>query len=149
MKKKYRILTAGGFVLFFLLLLLYFFIFENRYTERSLFFIDPVSREIMLEYRVVPEKNDMEKNIEILINEIFLGSSVLFRENIFPAGTKAVHVLFRKGKVYVDLNENAVFKNRGCSLSFEESADIFRKSVRFNFPAVDEIVLTVKGILPK
>ena len=38
---------------------------QKNYTERTLFFVEPVSKAVVMEHRLIAEKNDLELNVEL------------------------------------------------------------------------------------
>ena len=147
--KKRRMIFFAALLLFVAFSVVWFFTAENRYTERSLFFLEPVSREVVMEHRLIAEKHDTEKNIELLVKDVLLGSSLLVRDGIFPADTNLNHLLLRNGTVYADLSMDAVFAEPGMGLAFSESLDILRRTILFNFPGIESVTITVNGLQPE
>lgn len=148
MKKGWLIYFISLFV-FVSFSVIWFFNAENRFTDRSLFFVEPVSRAVVMEHRLIAEKHDTEKNIELLVKDALLGSSLLVRDNIFPERTRLNQLLYRNDIVYADLSIEAVLSATHTGLSFEESTDILRRTISFNFPSVKGICITVNGNLPR
>ena len=82
---------------------------QNVYTERTLFFVEPVSKAVVMEHRLIAEKHDLELNVELLIKDELLGPSLLVRDSVFPSGTRLNHVLLRDDILYADLSPEAMF----------------------------------------
>ena len=121
---------------------------QNVYTERTLFFVEPVSKAVVLEHRLIAEKHDLVLNAELLIKDELLGPSLLVRDSVFPAGTRLNHVLFRDDILYADLSIEAMFPSAHSGLNFRDSIKILEKTISFNFPQVKNIVVTIDGSIP-
>ncbi len=121
---------------------------QHAYTERTLFFVEPVSQAVVLEHRLIAEKHDLEQNVELLIKDELLGPALLVRDSVFPAGTRLNHVLLRDGILYADLSIDAMFPSAHSGLNFYDSIKILEKTISFNFPQIDNIVITIDGSIP-
>ena len=121
---------------------------QKNYTERTLFFVEPVSKAVVMEHRLIAEKNDLELNVELLIKDELLGPALLVRDSVFPSGTRLNHVLLRDGVLYADLSLKAMFPSAHSGLNFQDSIRILEKTVSFNFPEIKNIVVTIDGSIP-
>ncbi len=121
---------------------------QKNYTERTLFFVEPVSKAVVMEHRLIAEKNDLELNVELLIKDELLGPALLVRDSVFPSGTRLNHVLLRDGLLYADLSLEAMFPSAHSGLNFQDSIRILEKTVSFNFPEIKNIVVTIDGSIP-
>ena len=121
---------------------------NNFYTERTLFFVEPVSQAVVMEHRLIAEKHDLELNLELLIKDELLGSSLLVRDSVFPAGTKLNHIMLRDDILYVDLSSEAIYPSAHSGLNFRDSIRILEKTVNFNFPEIKNMVVTIDGSIP-
>ena len=121
---------------------------QKNYTERTLFFVEPVSKAVVMEHRLKDKKNDLELNVELLIKDELLGPALLVRDSVFPSGTRLNHVLLRDGVLYADLSLEAMFPSAHSGLNFQDSIRILEKTVSFNFPEIKNIVVTIDGSIP-
>ncbi|MBQ3319540.1 MAG: GerMN domain-containing protein [Spirochaetia bacterium] len=121
---------------------------QSVYTERTLFFVEPVSKAVVLEHRLIAEKHDLELNVELLIKDELLGPVLLVRDSVFPTGTRLNHVLLRDGTLYADLSSEAMFPSAHSGLNFNDSIRILEETIRFNFPEIEKIVVTIDGSIP-
>ena len=121
---------------------------QNVYTERTLFFVEPVSKAVVMEHRLIAEKHDLELNVELLIKDELLGPSLLVRDSVFPKGTRLNHILFRDDILYADLSIEAMFPSAHSGLNFKDSIQILEKTISFNFPKIENIVVTIDGSIP-
>lgn len=127
---------------------LYHFRRQSVYAERTLFFVEPVAKAVVMEHRLIAEKHDLELDVELLIKDELLGPALLVRDSVFPAGTRLNHVMLRSGTLYADLSIEAMFPSAHSGLNFEDSIQILKKTISFNFPQIEQIVITVDGSVP-
>ena len=127
---------------------IHFYRSQHVYTERTLFFVEPVSKAVVMEHRLIAEKDDLELNAELLIKDELLGPALLVRDSVFPAGTRLNHVLLRDGTLYADLSIEAMFPSAHSGLNFRDSIRILEETIRFNFPQIGQIVITIDGSVP-
>ena len=127
---------------------IHFYRSQHVYTERTLFFVEPVSKAVVMEHRLIAEKDDLELNAELLIKDELLGPALLVRDSVFPAGTRLNHVLLRDGTLYADLSIEAMFPSAHSGLNFRDSIWILEETIRFNFPQIGQIVITIDGSVP-
>lgn len=147
MKRVFQILISLALVAL-VVFAAFFYRAQKVYTERTLFFVEPVSKALVLEHRLIAEKYDLELNVELLIKDELLGSSLLVRDSVFPSGTRLNHVFFRDNVLYADLSSEAMFPSAHSGLNFEDSIRILEKTISFNFPQINNIVVTIDGSIP-
>ena len=147
MKRVFRIIVSAALIALVVFGLCYYR-GQHAYTERTLFFVEPVSKAVVLEHRLIAEKHDLELNVELLIKDELLGSALLVRDSVFPSGTKLNHVLFRDGKLYADLSIEAMFPSAHSGLNFRDSIRILEETISFNFPQIEDIIITIDGSIP-
>jgi phosphatidylserine decarboxylase len=147
--KDYLFLTILGIWVFSLLLalFLYFFVHEKE-VERILYFPRYNAAELEGEVRRLPKKADREKDIELLLREIILGPFDIHHARVLPKDTDVESLLLRKGRVYVDFSLDPVLKQEGSLLSLSERIAAVKRTIRFNFPSVEEIMVTFGGQSP-
>ena len=126
----------------------FYFRHQSVYTERTLFFVEPVSKAVVMEHRLIAQKHDPELDVELLIKDELLGPSLLVRDSVFPAGTRLNHIMLRSGILYADLSIEAMFPSAHSGLNFEDSIRILEETIRFNFPEIKNIVITIDGSIP-
>ena len=145
-----RVFQISAFVALIALVVsgLCYYRWQHVYTERTLFFVEPVSKAVVLEHRLIAEKHDLELNVELLIKDELLGSALLVRDSVFPAGTRLNHVLLRDGILYADLSIEAMYPSAHSGLNFRDSIQILEKTISFNFPQIENIVITIDGSIP-
>ncbi|MBO7429619.1 MAG: GerMN domain-containing protein [Spirochaetia bacterium] len=126
----------------------FYFRSQSVYVERTLFFVEPVAKAVVMEHRLIAEKHDLELNVELLIKDELLGPVLLVRDSVFPEGTKLNHILLRDGVLYADLSPEAMFPSAHSGLNFRDSIRILEKTISFNFPEIKNIVVTIDGSIP-
>lgn len=147
MKRVFQITVLLALIAF-VVFGIHFYRSQHVYTERTLFFVEPVSKAVVMEHRLIAEKNDLELNVELLIKDELLGPALLVRDSVFPAGTKLNHLLLRDGTLYADLSIEAMFPSAHSGLNFKDSIQILEKTITFNFPQIGDIVITIDGSVP-
>ncbi len=147
MKRVFQITVLLALIAF-VVFGIHFYRSQHVYTERTLFFVEPVSKAVVMEHRLIAEKNDLELNVELLLKDELLGPALLVRDSVFPAGTKLNHVLLRDGTLYADLSIEAMFPSAHSGLNFRDSIQILEKTITFNFPQIGDIVITIDGSVP-
>ena len=147
MKKVFQI-TVFLALIALVVFAVFYFKHQSVYTERTLFFVEPVSKAVVMEHRLIAEKHDLELNLELLIKDELLGPALLFRDSVFPSGTKLNHVMLRSGIIYADLSIEAMFPSAHSGLNFSDSIRILEDTIRFNFPEIKNIVVTIDGSIP-
>lgn len=147
MKRVLQIAVSVALAAFILTGALYFKV-QHTFIERTLFFVEPVSKAVVLEHRLIAEKHDLEQNVELLIKDELLGPSLLVRDSVFPAGTRLNHVLLRSGTLYADLSSEAMFPSAHSGLNLQDSIQILENTISFNFPQIKSIIITIDGSIP-
>ena len=147
MKRVFQI-TVSAALIALVAFSVYYYRHQNVYTERTLFFVEPVSKAVVMEHRLIAEKHDLEQNLELLIKDELLGPALLVQDSVFPTGTRLNHVLLRDGILYADLSIEAMFPSAHSGLNFEDSIRILRETISFNFPEIKTIVVTIDGSIP-
>ena len=122
---------------------------EYKMVERTFFFPEPVSKTLKTEYRLLPVQDTLEKNLELMVKEVFLGPSLLTLDRVFPDGARLNHIFLRDGILYIDMNSRAAMSDSMFWLTFPESLDILEKTLRKNYNGIDRIVFTVNGSIPE
>ena len=147
MRKAFQISVLSALLVLIVSASLYFRM-QHEYIERTLFFVEPVSKAVVMEHRLIADKKDLEQNIELLIKDELLGPSLLVRDSVFPDGTRLNHIMLRDGVLYADLSSEAMFPSAHSGLNFQDSIRILEETISFNFPGIESIIITVEGSVP-
>lgn len=117
-------------------------------SERVLFFPGNISDDISGERRVVTNFPALERDMEVLVEEVILGPTSLYRSRVLPKDTEIRVFMLRDNVLYVDLSRDALFGDDSVRLDFDESAAVLRRALQFNFRSLEDVVITVEGQLP-
>lgn len=120
---------------------------SNR-AERVLFFPGQIDPALQGESRVVPRHGDTERDIEVLISEIFLGPADLSRTRVVDRQSRVNAVIVREHTVYIDISPETMFLQQRLPLSLEEAFSAIEHTIGYNFRGIHNIVFTVGGQLP-
>ena len=141
------------FLLFLIVLItssVFFFRSSINRTDRIFFFPDHKSSNPIGETRKIPRiPFDKEKNMEIFVKELLLGPVSMNLDPLFSAGTKLEKILYRDKTVYLDLNFMALLPDKRAIHDFGGSIILVEKNIKFNFPHVENVVVTILGQIPE
>jgi len=143
--------TVFGSAFLFVLalsLVLFLSVADNK-QELVLFFPNDSNHQLTGEMRVVPKKGNIEGNIRELVNGLILGPEKLRHDRALAKDTSIRSLMVRGNHLYLDFSPDILFPEGDTSTGFSESLDAVRKSVKFNFPDIKKITITVNGELPK
>ena len=130
---------------FFFLSLVLFLTRPDRKDRFVLFFPSETTFEWTGEARNIPHKKEVEDSVHELLKELTLGPIRLRLENVLPPDTGLRSVLLREDVLYIDFTEHLAIFNAGMSVSFDTMLEGVKKSVLFNFPAINDIIIFVGG----
>jgi hypothetical protein len=122
----------------------------GAYYKRKLVLFFPVRGERVFtgEIRTLKRKLSEEENIRLLISELLLGPADILHDRLVSREARLKSVLFRDGKLYIDLSFNTLFSESENRLVFEEIIRGIKKSVYFNFRNVKKIFISIEGSQP-
>ena len=110
-----------------------------------MFFPDATSGEHRGERRAIPSQPNRELEIEYVLRELILGPTVLQLSRTLPRDTRIESVIYRKDVLYLDFDPEILFRTGEGAPELQESLDIVRKTIEFNYPMVDDIRFFVDG----
>lgn len=143
-RRKVIIISATLLGIFLVLSLIFFLLFEADSVKRVLFFPNDIDGELNGEVRKLPEKGSAEENIALYIKEILLGPTEFVNTRLVSEETTVQSLLFRDNTLYLDFNQAILFTS-ALKLDFYGIIETLEKSIYFNFPFVEAIVITVNG----
>lgn len=144
------VLVLSGLFLALFLASLIWFVLADPAGRRRVFFFPVYNRsEVAGEERYLPLRDHEEADLDLYVRELLLGPVQVEHDPLFPDGTRLRSLLFRDGNLYIDLSAAAVTGNLASRLSFEETLETARRGLRFNFPFLEEIIISVEGSVPK
>lgn len=117
----------------------------DRLEDATLYFPSYRSGSLRGETRALPRARGVEARAELVASEVLLGPRSPGLLPAFPAGVRAESSLYRKGRLYLDLSEDAALAGRE---SLETGLAALERSLRAAAPLAKGIVITVGGRLP-
>ena len=138
----------GVFLTALVLSLVLYMLFPQGVVERVLFFPDDLQKRITGEPRLVVRRQDREENVEQVLRELLLGPAEIQHKRVLPKNAGYRSVILRDDVLYIDYTDEVLFGVYDVPLSFTAMLDAVRETVRYNFPSVKEMVVTVNGQLP-
>ncbi len=117
----------------------------DRKAEVLLFFPDARNGRIQGEVRDLPRAWGSEARAELVASEVLLGPRNSGLAPAFPAGTRVEAVLYRKGRLYVDISDDAALAEPP---SLKLGLEALRRSLAVAVPQAARIALTIGGREP-
>lgn len=142
-------LILGGVLLFSLAVSLFLFFYVNHgWVERVLFFPRYTDSGSPGETRRLPRRENREEELRYFLEELMLGPSKIENIPVVPEETELRTVMFRDQILYFDLSEDILIQSAGRPLPLERRMALIRRSILFNYPWVNEIIITINGEIP-
>jgi len=94
---------------------------------------------------ILPGTAGLEDSARIVVEELLLGPGDARCIPALPAGTRVRETLYRKGRLYVDLSEDAVFAQ---TPPLAIGLEAIKRTLKYNFPALGSMILTIDGREP-
>ncbi len=116
----------------------------DRFTEAVLWFPDPKG-SLHGEIRQVPIKWRAEARAELVASELLLGPKDLALRPAFEPGVQVESVMYRKGRLFIDLSRTAAFQGPA---SLKAGLAAMERSVRAAVPGLRRLTVTIGGIEP-
>lgn len=139
------IIWSSAFIVAFLLSLILFLVRSDRTDRYVLFFPSEITREWIGEAREVYHTRDMEESVIALLKELALGPIGLRLEPTVPKGTGVRSVILREKTVFIDFTAHIAVNQPASRLTFAEMLAGIKKSVLYNFPSLEEVVIYIEG----
>lgn len=118
-----------------------------RADHRVLFFPTEATGVWRGELRKVPRMRGREAAVREMLKEMALGPIDLKLRRTVPRNTLIRSVLLRDGTLYVDLSEHAVFDAPTIGMTFADITEGIRKTIWYNHPRIQSIVISVNGVV--
>jgi hypothetical protein len=118
----------------------------DRTDRYVLFFPSETTDTWIGETRDIRHTRDAEKALFALLKELALGPITLRFEPAVPKGTGVRSVLLRERKAYLDFTGHLAVPEKSFGIPFEEMLSGIKKSVLYNFPGVEEVIIYVAGM---
>ena len=137
-----RLLIFSLIVFIFFVSFVLFSISQKK--ERRLFIFPSVEAgKYVVEYRYL-EKNPVQGNIQLFIDELLLGSSIERTKLVFSRGTRVLSCFLRKGILFVDLSPELLAQEDNAIL-IEQGVELLKKNINSNFGNVSKIEIYIGG----
>ncbi len=121
-----------------------YFVADNNLVRRVLFF--PDRNNFSGEMRRVPRQESPEENIELFINELILGPYSIDHLRVIPENTRLYSILLRnRSSLYIDFSADLIVSEHELSIIHSDMLELIRKNLKYNFPILEEITLSVDG----
>ena len=129
--------------------LLFYLLRPFREDQRILFFPTETTNQLVGEMRKIFHLKDVEESVRKLVQEMVLGPIELKLGRALPKTTKIRSILVRDKKLFLNFSDDIIFSESSLALSFQEMIQAVEKTVTFNFPWIEDIVVFVEGQQPK
>ncbi len=148
MIKKLIPFAPAALAAVFFLTVLTLFNFEKGRTQYVLFFPLDSMKGKNAEIRNIYRASDGSHRMDLFVRELLLGPEVLQMNPFIPPGTKLKASIIKGDTLYLDFNKDFIKDIPGTPVNYEEKNNYIRENIRFNFPQIKEIVITVEGQIP-
>jgi hypothetical protein len=145
-----RLLLAGGVSLFLLLLLvsLALFLASRHWARRTLFFPEISSQKLVGETRFLPRRRSLERDVQILVEEVILGPELPTHRPLLPRETRLLSILARQRRVYLSLSRGILREGGESPFAPEQALQALSNVILFNFPRIRRLELLIEGQVP-
>jgi hypothetical protein len=116
----------------------------DRFSDVVLWFPDSKG-SLRGELRQVPVKWGAENRAELVASELLLGPKTLSLKPAFQPGIRVESILYRKGRLYVDVSLEAALQD---SKSLKTGLEAMERSLKAAIPGLRRLTLTIGGIEP-
>jgi|GEM_PF-1251491 len=120
---------------------------SDRFADAVIFFPDGHGA-IRGEKREMPRRFNAEDKAELFVSELLLGPESLHLTSAFAPGTKVESVVYRKGRLYVDLSPEAALTDSGKPESVKAGLAALERTLRAALPGIKRITLAIGGFEP-
>jgi len=144
--------TVIALLLLMILLVSLAFYFKSNFHKayRIFFFPEHQSGKPIGENRKTPRiLSDKEQNMDIFVRELLLGPVGMNLDPIFPSGTRLEKIIYRNKTLFLDLNFMALLPDKRAVHGFGYSILLIEKNIKFNFPYVEKVIVTILGQEPE
>ena len=148
LNKKHTILGTTLLAAALLISVLALLLFPQELSSRVLFFPNGVTGELGGEEHLLPRRSDRQEAIEVFLKELILGPNTLGAVRIFPATTEIDLLMLRDRELYIDFSPEILDLEEETQISFDDAVEMTGYNLRYNFPFLRSITVTVAGQLP-
>lgn len=146
--KKHRILASVLLGASLLISIIATVLFPQEMSNRVLFFPNGVTGELGGEEHLLPRRSDREEAIEVFLKELILGPNTLGAVRIFPGRTEIDLLILRDRELFIDFSPEILDLEEETRISFDDAVEMTGYNLRYNFPFLRSITVTVAGQIP-
>jgi hypothetical protein len=117
----------------------------DRYAEVALFFPSGRGASLGGEMRDLPRPRGPEARAELVASELLLGPRDPALHAAFPQGTRLVSAIYRKGRLFVDLSDDAALAEPAV---LRAGLAAIERSLRLALPGLKRLTVTIGGREP-
>jgi len=137
--------ALSALVILFLLSLGLYLLLPGKLVRTVLKFPDEISHALTAEVRSLPFTWDQEHNIELTVREILLGPARHSHLRLISREAALNSVLYRDGKVFIDLSEEAFLPDHDVIYSPQVALEVLKATLLDNFAGVSHVMISVGG----
>lgn len=116
--------------------------YEKKHERYLMFFKNKITNETQIENRYIVLDSDKE-SLNCFVEEFLLGPTNHQLRSFFPSGMKCKSLFVRDDILYLDLPRDSLLY---ASESFEDFYNLFRKSLKLNFPSIKDTYVSIEGV---
>ena len=147
LKKRAPFIVFASLILLSLLVsVVLYAVHPTKQVRRTFFFPKTISGDVVSISRYIPSGANRQASIENYLHELSLGPHVFGFTSLLPANSQLQSLIYRDKAVYIDFSRETAFPTEG--MAFENVISLVEKSIRFNFPFIDEVYITIDGTTP-
>jgi hypothetical protein len=145
-----KLLLSGSVSLFLLLLLVSMVVFlaGRPWARRTLFFPQISSAKLVGETRFLPRRRNLERDVQLLVEEAILGPELPMHRPLLPRETRLLSVLARQRRVYLSLS-SGILRRGETPFEAEAALQALANVILFNFPRIRRLELLIEGQAPR
>jgi len=125
-----------------------YFAFRPDQVERVLFFPENITGALKGEARLLPRQHTVEERVRSVVAELLLGPELVRDLPDAPVDTVARLVIVRNNNVYIDFSPKMAIGGIQMQEPVDRTLKIIERTIRFNFPFIRNITITIGGQLP-
>jgi hypothetical protein len=119
----------------------------DKFEEAVLWFPD-AKGVLRGEIRQIPHSWGAEARAELVASELLLGPKSTFLVPAFAPGIKVDSVLYRKGRLFVDISPEAALTDLKDPDALKRGLSAMERSLRTALPSLRRLVVTIGGTEP-
>lgn len=100
------------------------------------------------ERRLVPRTTDRIRAMELVVEEIILGPTMITHGRAIPRNTRIQSFVVDDSTIYVDLSPEIFFDTAEVRVDVRKGVDAIERTLRYNFRSLEQIRVTINGQVP-